>query len=86
MGGMSGFTMIQSGKYNRSIMLDRKKMGQNPYALSDSPNIKRNHKEYKELIQHRYGRQSQANTITKYVYIGLALSILLILIYGYIFL
>ena len=83
---MSGFTMIQSNKYNRSIMLDRKKMGQNPYALKNSPNIKRNHMEYKNMIQHRYGRQSQANNITKYVYMGLALSILLFLIYGYIFL
>jgi len=85
MGGMSGFTMIQSSKYNRSIMLDRKKMGQNPYALKNSPDIKRNHKEYKEMIQHRLGRHNQAKMITRYIYVGVALSIVLVMIYSMLF-
>jgi len=80
MGGMSGFTMIQSNKYNRSIMLDRKKMGQNPYSLKSTINIKRNHKEYKDMIQHRFGRQKQAKMITRYIYLGLALCIILVVI------
>lgn len=85
MGGMSGFTMIQSNKYNRSIMLDRKKMGQNPYALKNSPNIKRNPKEYKDMIQHRFGRQHQSKMITRYIYVGVTLSILLVMLYSILF-
>jgi len=85
MGGMSGFTMIQSTKYNRSIMLDRKRMGENPYALQNYPNSKRNHKEYKDMIQHRFGRQNHAKKITRYIYVGMALSIVLVLIYSMLF-
>lgn len=82
MGGMSGFTMIQSAKYNRNIILDRKKMGQNPYALKGISPEKRDSKEYKELIQHRFSRKSQSSNISLIIYGSLMLIVMLTILYN----
>jgi len=82
---MSAFTMIQSNKYNRGLRLDRKKMGQNPYVLKGVTPEKRNPKEYKEMIQHRYARKSHSLTVSRIVFGSITLIFLLGILYMLIF-
>jgi hypothetical protein len=84
MGGMSGFTMIQSNKYNRSLTLDRKRMSQNPYALKGAEK-QRNPKEYKEMIQHRFARKNQSAMVSKIVFGFIALMFLISILFMLLF-
>lgn len=80
-GGTSGFNMIQSGKDNRSIKPGRTGMADNPYATKGISLDSRNPKNYKTLIQHRFGRKSFLEKITVRYYLVLGITVLVLLVY-----
>ncbi|MCH6201385.1 hypothetical protein MMU07_17515 [Aquiflexum sp. LQ15W] len=80
-GGTSVFNMLSSLKNNRNIKSGRNKLGDNPYSSKSIDADKRNSTQTKELIAHRLERKDFANKLTKWVYVGLGLLILVFFIY-----
>lgn len=80
-GGTSVFNMLSSLKNNRNIRSGRSKLGDNPYCSKSVDSEKRNSTYNKELIAHRFARKDFSSKLTKWVYLGLGLVILVLLAY-----
>jgi hypothetical protein len=80
-GGTSVFNMLSSLKNNRNIRSGRNKLGENPYSSKSVDSEKRNSTYTKELMEHRFERKDFSAKLTKWVYVGLGLLILVFLIY-----